>query len=100
MATVIDICNLALAHLGDDATIAALNEASVQAEQSARYYPIARNTLLEIHTWNFAAKRASLSTVTNTISQWDYAYAAPADMMTPLAILSPTAQNDWPDAKY
>jgi len=95
MATEISICNLALAHLGDDATIAALNEASVQAEQSARYYPIARNTLLEIHTWNFATKRASLSTVTNTISQWDYAYAAPADMITPLAILSPTAQNDY-----
>ena len=95
MATVLDICNLALAHLGDDATISALDEASVQAEQSNRYYPIARDTLLEIHTWNFAAKRASLSTVTNTVAQWEYAYAAPADMMTPIAILSPTAQSDY-----
>tara|TARA_Y100001937_G_scaffold127476_1_gene199862 strand:- start:977 stop:1645 length:669 start_codon:yes stop_codon:yes gene_type:complete len=97
MATEIDICNLALAHLGDDATIASIKppEGSAQAEQAARFYPIARNTLLEFHTWNFASKRTSLATVNNTIDQWEYAYAAPADMITPLAILSPTAQNDY-----
>ena len=97
MATEIDICNLALAHLGDDATIASIKppEGSAQAEHAARFYPIARNTLLETHTWNFAAKRASLATTTNTTEQWEYAYVAPADMMTPLAIISPTAQNDY-----
>tara|TARA_R100001440_G_scaffold70554_1_gene93018 strand:- start:99 stop:767 length:669 start_codon:yes stop_codon:yes gene_type:complete len=97
MATEIDICNLALAHLGDDATIASIKppEGSAQAEQAARFYPIARNTLLEFHTWNFASKRTSLATVNNTIDQWEYAYVAPADMITPLAILSPTAQNDY-----
>ena len=97
MATEIDICNLALAHLGDDATIASIKppEGSAQAEHAARYYPIARNSLLESHTWNFAAKRASLATTTNTLEQWEYAYVAPADMMTPVAIISPTAQNDY-----
>lgn len=97
MATEIDICNLALAHLGDDATIASINppEGSAQAENAARFYPIARNTLLESHTWNFASKRASLATTTNTTEQWEYVYVAPADMMTPLAIISPTAQNDY-----
>ena len=61
MATEVDICNLALAHLGDDATIASINppEGSAQAEKAARFYPIARNTLLELHSWNFAScKRA------------------------------------------
>ncbi len=97
MATEIDICNLALAHLGDDATIASINppEGSAQAEQAARFYPIARNTLLESHTWNFASKRSTMPTVINTVDQWEYAYAAPADMMTPVAIISPTAQNDY-----
>ena len=97
MATEIDICNLALAHLGDDATIASIKppEGSAQAEHAARYYPIARNSLLESHTWNFAAKRSSLATTTNTLEQWEYAYVAPADMMTPVAIISPTAQNDY-----
>ena len=97
MATEVDICNLALAHLGDDATIASINppEGSAQAEHAARFYPIARNSLLESHTWNFASKRTSLATTTNTIAQWDYAYVAPADMMTPVAIISPTSQNDY-----
>lgn len=97
MATEVDICNLALAHLGDDATIASLNppEGSAQAEKAARFYPIARNTLLEMHTWNFAAKRGNLALTTNTLNQWDYAYVAPADMMSPVAIISPTAQNDY-----
>ena len=97
MATEIDICNLALAHLGDDATIASIKppEGSAQAEHAARFYPIARNALLETHTWNFASKRVALATTTNTLEQWEYAYVAPADMMTPLAIISPTAQNDY-----
>ena len=97
MATEVDICNLALAHLGDDATIASLNppEGSAQAEKAARFYPIARNTLLEMHTWNFASKRGNLALTTNSLEQWDYAYVAPADMMNPVAVISPTAQNDY-----
>ena len=97
MATEVDICNLALAHLGDDATIASLNppEVSAQAEKAARFYPIARNSLLEMHTWNFASKRGNIALTTNTLDQWDYAYVAPADMMSPVAIISPTAQNDY-----
>ena len=97
MATEVDICNLALAHLGDDATIASLSppEGSAQAEKAARFYPIARNNLLEMHTWNFAAKRGNLALTTNTLDQWDYAYVAPADMMNPVAIISPSSQNDY-----
>ena len=97
MATEVDICNLALAHLGDDATIATIKppEGSAQAEKAARFYPIARNTLLEMHTWNFASKRGNLALTTNTLDQWDYAYVAPADMMSPVAVISPSAQNDY-----
>ena len=97
MATEVDICNLALAHLGDDATIATLSppEGSAQAEKAARFYPIARNTLLQMHTWNFASKRANLALTTNTLDQWDYAYVAPTDMMSPVSVISPTAQNDY-----
>ena len=97
MATEVDICNLALAHLGDDATIASLSppEGSAQAEKAARFYPIARNSLLEMHTWNFASKRGNLALTTNSLDQWDYAYVAPADMMSPVAVISPTSQNDY-----
>ena len=97
MATEVDICNLALAHLGDDATIATIKppEGSAQAEKAARFYPIARDSLLEMHTWNFASKRGALALTTVTLDQWEYAYQAPADLMTPVAIISPSAQNDY-----
>ena len=97
MATEVDICNLALAHLGDDATIASIKppEGSAQAEKAARFYPIARDTLLDSHTWNFAMKRATIPLTTNTLEQWDYAYTAPIDMLSPISIISPTAQNDY-----
>ena len=59
MSSEIDICNLALARLGDDATVASIDppEGSAQAEQCARFYSIARDTMLEMHDWRFATKR-------------------------------------------
>ena len=97
MATEVDICNLALAHLCDDATIASLSppEGSAQAEKAARFYPIARNTLLEMHAWSFASRRGNLALTVNTLEQWDYAYAAPADMMSAVAVISPSSENDY-----
>ena len=97
MATEVDICNLALAHLGDNATIASIKppEGSAQAEHAARFYPVARDTLLELYAWSFASKRATLALLTNPISQWDYCYALPADAMEVVAIISPDAQNDY-----
>jgi hypothetical protein len=97
MASEVDICNLALAHLGDEATIASLKppEGSAQAEHASRFYPIARDTLLEMHTWSFASKRASMASYVNNIEQWDYAYAVPADLMTATAVISPDAGNDY-----
>lgn len=83
MASEVDISNLALAHLGDNATVASLDppEGSAQAEHCARFYPIARNALLELHPWNFASKRVALAALTNTWLQWDYAYAKPSDCL-------------------
>jgi hypothetical protein len=65
MATEVDICNLALGHLGDNATVASLTppEGSAQAEHAARFYPISRDTLLESHAWNFATRRATMPLV-------------------------------------
>tara|TARA_R110000796_G_scaffold42482_10_gene105030 strand:+ start:1703 stop:2374 length:672 start_codon:yes stop_codon:yes gene_type:complete len=97
MATEVDICNLSLAHLGDDATIASLSppEGSAQAQLAARFYPIARDTLLDMHTWDFASRRSTMTITTSTVAQWRYAYAAPNDMMNAVAIISPSADNDY-----
>lgn len=98
MASEVDIANLALGHLGDNATVASLDppEGSAQAEHCARFYPIARDSLLEHPDtcWKFATKRTTLAELTNTSTTWAYAYAKPADCIRVLAILSPEATSD------
>ncbi len=97
MASEINICNLALAHLGDSATVASINppEGSAQAEHCQKFYPIARDTLLEMHEWSFASKRATAAELTNSWPMWDYAYAYPSDAIDILAVLPPEADNDY-----
>lgn len=97
MASVVEICNLALAHLGDTASVASIDppEGSAQAEHCARFYPIARDSLLEMHTWNFAMRRQALQQLTNEWPQWQYTYALPNDIITAIAVLPPEAENDY-----
>lgn len=96
MASEVDICNVALSHLGDAATVASISppEGSAQAEHCAVFYPIARDALLEMHDWGFATTRAALTQVTNTTSTWAFCYAVPADMLSPFAVLDPLALDD------
>jgi hypothetical protein len=96
MASAVDICNLALSHLGDNATVASLDppEGSAQAEHCARFYPIARDSLLELHTWGFATRRVQLAQLGSGWPEWDYAYAQPADALNILAVLPPGASDD------
>jgi hypothetical protein len=97
MASEVDICNLALGHLGDNATVASLNppEGSAQAEHCARFYPMARDSLLELHTWGFATKRATLAQLGTGWPEWDYAYAQPSDALNILAVLPPDSTDDY-----
>lgn len=97
MASEVDICNLALGHLGDTATVASLSppEGSAQAEHCARFYPIARDSLLEMHSWGFATKRVTLALLTSGYPEWDYCYAQPGDALNLLAVLPPSANDDY-----
>lgn len=91
MASEVDICNVALSHLGDSATVASLDppEGSAQAEHCARFYPIARDTLLSMHTWNFATRRRNLAQLADPAPGWRFAYALPADALDIFGILAP-----------
>ena len=97
MASDVDICNLALAQLGDSASVQSINppDQSAQAAHCARFYPVARDALLEMHTWGFATVRVPLAQVANPFPQWQYAYATPADALNYLEILDPAAQDDY-----
>lgn len=96
MASDVDICNLALSHLGDEATVITIDppENSTQAEYCARFYPIARDSLLEMHPWRFATKRVALAQNVTAPSTWQYSYAQPNDLVKHIAILAPDAPND------
>ncbi len=97
MSSEVDIANLSLSHLGDDATIASLDppEGSAQAEHCARFYPIARDALLEMHTWNFATRRINGAEVDALGTGWQYAYAVPTDALHVFAIIPPGAIDDY-----
>lgn len=99
MASDVDIVNLALAEIGDTATVTSLNppSGSVQAAICARFYPMARDALLEMHTWQFATKRVSLALLSesNQPNQWTYTYAQPTDALNLMAVLDPAGSDDY-----
>lgn len=97
MASEVDICNLALGHLGDSATVASLDppEGSAQAEHCARFYPIARDSLLEMHAWGFATRRVQLAVLESNVQQWAYCYAQPNGVLNILALLPSSAHDDY-----
>lgn len=89
MASDIDICNIALSHLGSDAQVSAIDpvDGSAEAGYCARFYPIARVEMLEPYPWRFATKRATLVAATNPSAVWQYAYALPSDLLRPWRVL-------------
>lgn len=100
MSTDVQICNLALGHLGDEATVSAIDppEGSVQADHCAHWYPVARNTVLEAHAWGFATKRIALVELeiddADMPGNWAYGYGWPNNCLRPLSILQPGATDD------
>lgn len=99
MASEVDVCNIALGHLGDDAAISAIDppDGSVQASHCARIYPMARDELLEMHNWRFAVKRKALALLSTTEQpqEWAYTYGYPTCLRV-IAVLpenEPTTSN-------
>ena len=96
MASVVDIVNLALSHLGEDATVSSIDppEGSAEAEHAATFYPQARDAMLEMHEWRFATKRVMLALTASDTFEWAYAYALPSGMLRALAVLPETSSAD------
>ena len=96
MASIIDICNLSLANLGDEATISSIDppDGSTQAAHCSRFYPIAKDQLLEMHGWSFATVRTELALLDGAPDQWEYMYAYPGNCIKILKVLGPEAHDD------
>lgn len=106
MASVTDICNIALSHLGARAQITSISppDGSAEAGYCARFYPIARREVIEAVNWSFAKTRVALAAVANNSTIWDYAYALPSDCVKPLRVLElqyvTQAGLLWPVGSY
>jgi hypothetical protein len=91
MATEVDICNLALANLGDSATVVSISPPEVgsrQAELCARFYPLARDAVLAAHSWSFNTRRGHVVQLDEApVVGWDFQFALPVDCLHVLAVL-------------
>lgn len=86
MSSVVQICNIALANIGDD-KIAALNEENERARLCNLRYEDCRDAVLRSHPWNCAVSRAELAAdVTAPAWGYTYRYALPANCLRVLDI--------------
>lgn len=77
----IGLCSAALLGLGAN-QISAFTEGTVEAEVSARLYPIARDALLSEFYWSFARRSADLNKLTvEPESGYAWAYQLPNDCL-------------------
>ena len=98
------ICNLALAKLGDVARVTSVDppDGSMQAAYCALFYPQALQVLAAKHAWSFCKISVALTpnpTCSNPL--WDYAYALPSDYFALLEVGSvPTLPGPVSNGQY
>jgi len=89
-----EICNQALAHLGER-PIASLNDDSAAARACQLLYIPTRDEWLRSHRWNFAVTRTKLSRLAdNPPFGWDFQYQLPEDYLRALEVNDSEA-GDW-----
>jgi len=104
MASDVDICNLALSFLGDEANITGIDppDGSTQADLCATYYPIARDQVLAEGHWGFAVRRKALVELADVDppESWGYTYAEPNDCHVVIAVLLAESTDDDKTQEY
>lgn len=85
--SVVSICNMALAALGEAAKIASPSDTSTEAKRCRLYYEPARDAVLREHPWNFAQARAQLQQLSETVSfGFDNVFLKPSDCLRIIGI--------------
>lgn len=102
MASVVEICNMALSRIGNSQRIDSLTERSVAAEQCSLFYEQARDMVLRDKPWPFATKFVSLAEIaTNPDPAFPYSYSMPADCLMARRIVNDVFPVDyWPYQGY
>lgn len=80
MATAVEICNMALGLLGAE-NITSLTEDTRIAKVCNTFYTTTKLNLLRCHNWNFAMKRASLTSSGTPAFEYKYQITKPNDYL-------------------
>ena len=81
MSSRVQICNMALAALGQDQFIQSPTERSKGNDTCSLFYDTVRDLLLRAHDWNFARRRRVLALTAAEVTNWQYAYRYPSDCL-------------------
>ncbi len=91
MATLDELCNLALAEIAAG-PISSVTESSIEAREVSRFSATVLAEVSLWSDWSWAVTRAVLADAGNDrTAEWLHAYAVPADCARPLAIRAPQA---------
>jgi hypothetical protein len=97
VASEVDIGNLALSHIGEEAAVTSFDpvDGTIHAEHLARFYPVARDVCLEAHAWKCNRRTEQLTDPLATVPDgWNFAYATPADLLKVLRLYPEGARRD------
>lgn len=93
--TDVQICNMALGHIGHTQRIADLTERTVAAELCNLYYEQARDFTLESYPWPEATQYATLGLIdVGPNDDWDYRYQVPSDCVSVRRIVTDLGRVD------
>lgn len=98
-AAEVDVCNQALGNVGDGGVVTAIDppDGSTEAAQCARFYPLARDGLLEAREWAFATRRVPLVALAESpVDAWDFAYGVPGDCLKVRGVYLPDDPTETP----
>ena len=95
MSSIVTICNNALMLVKTKKTITSLSQGTVEADACDIIYEELRDTMLEVHQWNFAVKRVKMGQLLATPGfEWAYAYQLPADFMRLITVHAGSSGGD------
>lgn len=93
-ASVVQIYNLAISHLGVGKLVQSTTERSTEVNAMNLFYEPERDDMLRSFAWPWAKKTEALALVTETgdddhpTTEWTYSYRYPSDCLKPWRILS------------
>lgn len=92
MASQLDICHMALGHLGVTKRLTSINDATEAARACALFYDPCRDEVMRAFPWPFATIKATLTLVedltADSTAEWGYSYRYPTDCLRFLRIRS------------